>query len=1155
MRLRTKASLLLVVIVAALLGLASMVSIKVLQDSLKDAISPGLMSLAQGTSLWLASYRDSELRAASVMALDLPRDALARRDTEAIEPYLEKIARLFPNFDQGVFLLDPLGNLWADYPRHKALHGMSYADREYFQRTLAENQGVVSVPYHGDRSGEPVLTFTALLRDGAGRIQGVLGCSTGLFSPNSPAGALEQTIGASGLVYVFDRSRLMISHPRSERVMRREIPSEADRLLERGVTVFQGIGDTVDEQGNTVVIALRQVPGSDWVVAAQQSIAGSFRPLAEARYRLLLTVVAGALSALLLGLVALRHLTAPLRKLQQMALHLAARISETSFHPLPDNGARLREWENLRGDDEVMDLHRALRQFSDELARSLETLRDVIRSWEDTFDAVPDMIFILDCDQRIVRCNRAVSEVLHLPCREIVGQLCHNVVQDHNLSDEFCPPGGTMISGVTNHRDIDVPVLGRVLHLSTTPLLGDDGKPVGLLHVARDITERKRTDEALRESEQRYHTWFDSALEPILLTDEDGRVRDCNPAAERFFQSTIEGLMDTPLLGGVDSGPSRSLSPTPTEQELLRLVHSGVPQRFEWVFYPLHGSEIAAEVSLSRIIVGGKGGMLALIRDISKQKEVQRLIHQERDRLSAVLDASPVATVMISPEREVLLWNRAAEAVTLIPRHRVLGRSLDLSSLLADSSNQVLAGLLLDLPEAKILEEYGKRGICKFELHPEAIEAKGSIVVGGRIKRVHVIACKVRDPEGRLLGVIQCAQDITREEQLQKQLLQAQKMESIGTMAGGMAHEFNNILAAIQGYTQLAMLECQGWQTLTDYLAVVEASCERAANLVRNMLTFARADEGFKAPVKVNRLLANTFQLLNQTLPPDVTVELDLEPKLPFILADPNQVEQAVINLAVNAKDALPKGGVISMWTRLHEQPPRCLSAENPARQGPYVEVGIADAGEGIPEEIIDRIFDPFFTTKPPGKGTGLGLSIVYSIMENHHGCVLVDSNPDRGTSFRLFFPAIQDELLGPAESVRPQHMTSGLGEAILVVDDEERLREMLVEVLEGNGYSAITASDGREALNLYEQALSSRQPFDLVVLDLAMPVMSGQECIKELLVLDPEVKILVMSGLMEDLEKDEILGKVRRYLRKPFFLPVFLEEVRKALATEVEGG
>jgi PAS domain S-box-containing protein len=298
-----------------------------------------------------------------------------------------------------------------------------------------------------------------------------------------------------------------------------------------------------------VLLALQQVPDSDWIVAVQQPVSEAFEPLAEARYRLLLNVVAGALSALLLGLVVLRHFTAPLRKLQQLALHLAARFRGESSQPLSDSGVHLREWENFRGDDELMDLHRALRQLSDELAQSLETQRDVIKSWEDTFDAVPDMILILDNEQRIVRCNRALSQILNLQCREIVGRYCRNVVVDHNLPVEFCPSPVAMTSGVTNHRELHVAKLDRILHLSTTPLTDADGKQVGMLHVARDITDRKRTDEALRESEQRYHKIH--ALIPeavytprkrqdadvVLLSAYSGEARSINGASECLASS------------------------------------------------------------------------------------------------------------------------------------------------------------------------------------------------------------------------------------------------------------------------------------------------------------------------------------------------------------------------------------------------------------------------------------------------------------------------------------------------------------------------------------------------------------------------------------------------------------------------------------------
>jgi two-component system cell cycle sensor histidine kinase/response regulator CckA len=287
-------------------------------------------------------------------------------------------------------------------------------------------------------------------------------------------------------------------------------------------------------------------------------------------------------------------------------------------------------------------------------------------------------------------------------------------------------------------------------------------------------------------------------------------------------------------------------------------------------------------------------------------------------------------------------------------------------------------------------------------------------------------------------------------------------------------------------------------------------------------------------------------------LPPDVVMELDLEPGLPFILADPNQIEQALINLAVNAKDAMPRGGKIRLQSRLLTAPPACLPAPGATRQAaPFVEVCVADAGEGIPGDIRDRIFDPFFTTKAPGKGTGLGLSIVYSIMDNHHGCVLVDSEPGRGTQFRLYFPAMEEVTFVPAETPGPGGISRGQGEAILVVDDEDRLREMLAEILEGHGYRVELAANGRDGLMLYEAALARGNPYDLVILDLAMPVMGGQECLKGLFELAPRAKVLVMSGLMEDVEKDEVLKRVRGFLRKPFLLSALLSEVRNTLGAE----
>jgi two-component system, cell cycle sensor histidine kinase and response regulator CckA len=1148
MRLRTKTSFVLVSIVVLLLGLSAAVSLNLLKESVDQAISSGLSGLSQTAASYIGKFLEDGLRDTRAVAFNLPRQALEDHDAERLRTYLQSMNQLYPNFDNGIFLLDANGTLWVDYPARSEKLGESFASREYFQDTLKAGQGIVARPYSSERTGEPVLTFTALLKDSSQRVAGVLGCSQRLLAPDALGGIHTRSIGKTGYVYVFDRSRMMILHPRAERVLQRDVTPGVNVMFDRAIEGFQGVGRTVDSQGTPMLISLSQVPGSDWIVAAQQPVAEAFASIAEVRHRLFLATVVGALAALLLGLVAARHLTTPLSRLQKMALHLSARFTRDSLQPLPHDGLYVRQWETFKGDEEVTDLYLTLRQFSEELSKSLDSLRALVKSWEDTFDAVPDMIFILDREQRIVRCNQTASQWLEVNPQEVLGQSCYKLVHGTDLPPDFCPHLESLSTRKLAQREVKVPGLNRVFDISTTPLLDEKGQAVGSVHVARDITGRKHTEEALRESELRYHTLFDSAQDAILLTDDQGLIRDCNPAGVRFFQSSPEELLGSPFLRSAGGNHPNSGAASQKGADLLRLARQGLPQRFEWRFPTPQGDLLDTEVSLSRIVIGGQTGLMALVRDIGKQKQVQQVITQERERLAALLDGSPLATILINDQEEVTLWNRSCETITLIPRDSVLGRPLDLSPILADASAPILGKLLLKLPVDEILQTYGQKGIHRYEFNPEAIQAKGIILVGGKRKAVNVIASRIRDAEGRLLGVIQCAQDITKEEQLQKQLLHAQKMESIGTLAGGMAHEFNNILAVIQGYTQLALMEIPARQPIHSYLQVIEGSCHRAANLVRNMLTFARADASKRIPLKVNQLLESVQQLLKQTLPPDISLDLDLARDLPFVLADANQLEQAIINLAVNAKDAMPHGGSIRLRSRRREDPPECLPKFTPDHQGPYVEVLVQDSGDGIAPEVLNRIFDPFFTTKAPGKGTGLGLSIVYSIIENHHGCILVESEADQGTGFHLYLPGMAEHAHISPETPLTRELSSGRGEAILVVDDEERLREMVGEILASKGYCVTLASQGREGLALFQEALRQGKSFDLVILDLAMPVMSGQECLKQLLELAPEAKALVMSGLMDPEDHEEVLTKAQGLLRKPFQLTNLLSEVKRIL-------
>ncbi len=391
--------------------------------------------------------------------------------------------------------------------------------------------------------------------------------------------------------------------------------------------------------------------------------------------------------------------------------------------------------------------------------------------------------------------------------------------------------------------------------------------------------------------------------------------------------------------------------------------------------------------------------------------------------------------------------------------------------------------------------------------------------------------------------------DVTERELLEKQLQQSQKMEALGTLAGGVAHEFNNILMAIRGYSQLLSMEPELRPRVVEYLRKIDESTSRAAELTGRMLTFSRTDTGDKVPVQINQVLEGVMSLIGQTFPVGIEVEKDLAAGLPLVSGNPNQLQQVILNLAVNARDAMPDGGTITFRSRRAVLNADFCRSRPWAAPGLYVEFSIEDTGHGVPSEIISRIFEPFFTTKEPGRGTGLGLAVAYAIVKRHAGGVVVDSKDGHGTRFRVYFPA--DEALAARQESPPKAecLPAGRGQRILIVDDEMTVREVAREALVVYGYQVAEASNGQRAVQLYQEAMNEGRPFDLVILDLAMPVMGGAQCLEELSALDPEVRIIIVTGHRGD-QLEAVLNdqRVAGVLSKPFDLRSFLLKVNRTL-------
>jgi PAS domain S-box-containing protein len=441
--------------------------------------------------------------------------------------------------------------------------------------------------------------------------------------------------------------------------------------------------------------------------------------------------------------------------------------------------------------------------------------------------------------------------------------------------------------------------------------------------------------------------------------------------------------------------------------------------------------------------------------------------------------------------------------------------------------------------------------------HWQEVKRRGSFIVEsqhrtreGRVFPVEITVNYV-EFEGKEYNCA-FARDITErkeadkeKEKMQIQLRQAQKMEAVGTLAGGIAHDFNNLLQAVQGYTQLLLLRKDGDDDGQRELQQIVRAATRGAELTQQLLTFSRKTESELQPIDFNRELENVRLLLERTIPKMIEVEFRLAEDLKMVNADPGQVEQILMNLAVNAKDAMPDGGKLIVETADVILDKDYCKIHRVANPGNYVQLTVTDTGHGIDEMIREHIFEPFYTTKETGKGTGLGLATVYGIVKSHNGHLVCHSEPDEGTTFKIYLPTIDStEESRQAE----EHVTAPEGgtETILLVDDEESIRTLGTQILEKFGYTVLSAADGESALQIYRK---EQEKIDLVILDLIMPGMGGKLCLVELLKINLEAKVAIASGYSPDGDTREILKRgAKGFISKPYDLRQVLKVVREVL-------
>lgn len=490
---------------------------------------------------------------------------------------------------------------------------------------------------------------------------------------------------------------------------------------------------------------------------------------------------------------------------------------------------------------------------------------------------------------------------------------------------------------------------------------------------------------------------------------------------------------------------------------------------------------------------------------------------------NALLDAIPDSLTLVSPDLKIIWANKAAAAVAGKDVHGIVG--------------QYWYALRFNLPAPD--DKFCPAAISFRSGKPEAVQAPSP---DGKLWDLRTVP--IRDEEGKVISVIELARDITEHRKLEDQLRQAQKMEAVGQLAGGIAHDFNNILTAIIGYGNLLQMKMKEEGPLRTYVDELLASSERAANLTQSLLAFSRKQTINPRPVDLNEIIIGVEKLLMRIIGEDIQFKAIVADEALTVMADSGQIEQALINLCTNARDAMPGGGILTIETGAVEIDEEFAQAHAYGKPGVYAVISVADTGTGLDEEMKQRIFEPFFTTKEAGRGTGLGLSIVYGIIKQHNGYINVYSEQGKGTTFRIYLPLVKAE----ATEERPVEIVTSKGgtETILVGEDDTEVRRLTKTVLEEFGYRVVEAVDGNDVI---EKFMENRDSIKLIILDIVMPKKSGREAYEEIRKTAPDIKTVFTSGYTADIvHKRKILEEGLEFISKPVSPKELLKKVRDVL-------
>jgi two-component system cell cycle sensor histidine kinase/response regulator CckA len=660
-------------------------------------------------------------------------------------------------------------------------------------------------------------------------------------------------------------------------------------------------------------------------------------------------------------------------------------------------------------------------------------------------------------------------------------------------------------------------------------MLAADPVNEGIVLTLRDVTDRLSAEAALKESEARQHAVFETALDGLIMMDHEGRVAEFNPAAEQIFQYSRGEVLGKPMADLIIPPALRESH----RRGLARYNATGqatiLGRRIEISAMRKDGSEFPAELSISRINREGPPFFTGEVRDLTEQKRIQKEMLKSEERFRKLFDANTIGIVIADLSGNTLEANDAYLGMLGLTREELIEGKVPWAELTP--------------PEYSGRDQVAVEALQRTGIAPpwekELFRKDGTrvpILIGMAMLEATETSC------------IAYIVDLSERRRLEGQFRQAQKMEAVGQLAGGVAHDFNNLLTVILGYTDLLAAKLDPRSPHSEDLNAIRSAGERAATLTRQLLAFSRRQVLERKVLDLNALTLHTESMLRRLIGEDIHLVTVLDPALRPVFADAGQLEQVIMNLAVNARDAMPRGGKLTIETANVELDDAYARVHGPVKPGSYVMIAVSDTGVGMNADTLAHIFEPFFTTKERGKGTGLGLATVYGIVKQSGGYIWVYSEVGKGTTFKTYLPLAEGGAA--AEPVRPTESPALFGsETVLLVEDEESVRALSRSILKSYGYTVLEAGSGKDGLNV---ARRYTLPIHLLVTDVVMPEMGGSELASRLEDIRPGLPVLYMSGYTDDaVFRHGFLEKGRVFLQKPFTPESLARKVREALGRE----